>query len=285
MSKQDLIDYVAQFRTSRNGAYFIDEETNFLLNTENIAAMAFFLSRSEKSEDQEAIVTLRLRFGTGTSDYTKIPMSNADLVQFVLDVQLYIQQSFTAEADVVNQINNETITIVDDIDVAWPIALAAAVSTPADLHVVTLDDFPAGENNAVFTSEMADTLSSLGTEVDGLTDDLANKPDVFLGTTQKTGVKMVAVSATVSGANAVFQLTDDGLSTGNALFTNVYLDALMLRAQEGANPHAFGTPALTNSNKTLTVPVSKLASLLGILTLSQSASGSVIAANVFGDNN
>lgn len=106
----------------------------------------------------------------------------------------------------------------------------------------------------------------------------------YAGTTAKDGSFTISKSATVSGGNFVIHLTDDGLSTGNALFVNgPDLDSLTLRAVDGNNPHAFGTPALSNSNKTVTVPVTKVAPVLGILALAQSANGSVIKATILGN--
>lgn len=123
--------------------------------------------------------------------------------------------------------------------------------------------------------DMADTV--------GLTAAIATIGKAIMNTTTFSAAFPVVKSATVAGGNAVFQLTDDNLANGAALFPNgVALDSLMLRAEEGTTPHAFGTPALSNGGKTLTVPVSKIAPVLGILNLNQNANGSVVRAIIWG---
>lgn len=103
------------------------------------------------------------------------------------------------------------------------------------------------------------------------------------GTTSRANAFPIFKSGTVSGGNVVVHLTDNGASNGNALFpTGVILDSIQARAEEGTTPHAFGTAALSNSNKTLTLPVSKIAPILGILNLNQAANGSVIKLAIWG---
>jgi hypothetical protein len=111
-----------------------------------------------------------------------------------------------------------------------------------------------------------------------------SKPRHYAGTTLRNNSISMSRGATVNASSeAVFYLTDDGTSTGNLIFANVDLDSLMLRAVEGSNPHSYGTPALSNGNKTLTVPVSKIAPILGILNVGQSAQGTVVKALIFGN--
>lgn len=117
-----------------------------------------------------------------------------------------------------------------------------------------------------------------------------NLVTLYNGGVVKTGARLVAGNAVVSGGNAVFQLTEDGTAGGATLFPNgnVYLDSLMLRAEEGTSPHAFGVPVLSNSNKTLTIPITKTGAavtVLGISVLAASvaANGSTIKMLVAGD--
>lgn len=111
---------------------------------------------------------------------------------------------------------------------------------------------------------------------------IQNKPTMptvqaYEDTTQRLGAFPVFKSVTVASGNAVAHFTDTGLSGGTALCPNgLILNSVQMNAEEGTSPHAFGTPALSNGNKTLTVSVSKLALLLGILTLNQSANGSTV---------
>lgn len=102
------------------------------------------------------------------------------------------------------------------------------------------------------------------------------------------GAYPVTAKATVAGGNAVFQFTDTGLAGGNSLFpTGPLPNSEQFRAEEGTNPHAFGIATWSNSNKTLTVPVSKTGAALVVLGLSVlaanvAANGSVIYATAWG---
>lgn len=109
------------------------------------------------------------------------------------------------------------------------------------------------------------------------------------------GVFEATTKATVAGGNAVFQFTDDGLATGNALFPNGPIgNSELFRAEEGQTPttgsaHFFGKAVWSNSNKTCTVPVAKTGAgisvaLLGLTLLGQNvaANGSVIYATAKG---
>lgn len=109
--------------------------------------------------------------------------------------------------------------------------------------------------------------------------------NVYVGATSKTGLRMIAKTATVSTGNAVFHLTDSEASGGNALCANgnVYLDSMMVRADnEVDTPFSFGQPALSNSNKTITIAVKKAANVttLPIIgTLTGALLGAPVAAN------
>lgn len=109
------------------------------------------------------------------------------------------------------------------------------------------------------------------------------------------GVFEVTTKATVAGGNAVFQFTDDGLATGNALFPSGPIgNSELFRAEEGQTPttgsaHFFGKAVWSNGNKTCTVPVAKTGAgisvaLLGLTLLGQNvaANGSVIYATAKG---
>lgn len=109
-------------------------------------------------------------------------------------------------------------------------------------------------------------------------------------TTLTLGVFPIFKSASVSSGNAVYHLTNDGLSTGTALFPNgPILKSLQLRAVEGSAPHIYGTPVLSNSNKTLTVPVNKSSGLfiallnLTLLGAPAAANGSVVDMTIYGN--
>lgn len=126
-------------------------------------------------------------------------------------------------------------------------------------------------------------------DVVGLQAALNNIGKAVQGVTVLANAYPVMKTATVSGGNAVFHLTDDGTAGGEALFPNgPALPSLMLCAQDGDRPHAFGEAALSNGNKTLTVPVKRTGSAVTVLGISvigaaADANGSAVKAIVWGN--
>lgn len=152
------------------------------------------------------------------------------------------------------------------------------------VQATKLNDLPTA---ASLTSSLAGKFNTpTGTTSQYLRGDgsVANGPNtiaVYDNTTLKTGVKWLLKTGTVSGASVVFYLTSDNTASGTALCTNTpYMNGVMLRAVEGTTPHAFGDPAMSNSNRTMTIGVSKLGTVLGILALNQSANGSTVTAAI-----
>lgn len=115
----------------------------------------------------------------------------------------------------------------------------------------------------------------------GSYNDLSNKPvlsKAYTGTTLKTDCFRIYKNATVSSGTAVFHLTDDGLSTGNALFTNeVFTDSVQVNVNDSSASYQMSW-VFSNSNKTLTVTANKLTTaniLTGILGQTQANGASV----------
>lgn len=89
----------------------------------------------------------------------------------------------------------------------------------------------------------------------------------FEGTTQRLNPILINKTAAVAdgAGNAVFNITNDGTSTGTSLCPNgVMLNSPNLSVNDAAAPYQFGW-TWSNSNKTLTVLVQK-ASGLAVLT-------------------
>lgn len=120
----------------------------------------------------------------------------------------------------------------------------------------------------------------------GMTDGLF----AVVGSTTKYDVFPTVKSVTISGGNAVFYLTDDGTSTGNALYSDVYLESLNWTVWDNAGLYAIGTPTISGNKKTLTVPVQKQGfsgvTILGINVLGSvaftAASGPTMAVSILG---
>lgn len=93
----------------------------------------------------------------------------------------------------------------------------------------------------------------------------------YLGTAEKTNVKFISKSATVAGGAGVslFYLTDDGLSTGNALCSNVYDESIAVDFNSNSIIY-LPSWSLSGNKKTLTVTTnqSNFTTILGISALS-----------------
>lgn len=90
-------------------------------------------------------------------------------------------------------------------------------------------------------------------------------------------------NATVSGGTAIFYLTEDGTSAGNALFSEVFADSIQLIVNDATSSYQFGW-SLSADNKTLTVTANKLTTaniLTGVLGQGQ-ANGAVVRLTVDG---
>jgi len=116
--------------------------------------------------------------------------------------------------------------------------------------------------------------------------DLPDKPIIgraVVGTTEKTMAFRTYKNATVASGVATFHLTDDGLSTGNALYTEVFQDSVQMIVNDALASYQMSW-AWSNGNKTLTVTANKLTTaniLTGILGQAQ-ANGAVVKLCVEG---
>lgn len=101
---------------------------------------------------------------------------------------------------------------------------------------------------------------------------------------RKKRVKDYISSATVSGGNAVFYLTDDGTSGGNAVFTDeVFIQSIAPQAFDNSIVYTYGTPSVSGDLKSITVAVQRLTNfLLGLFTFSAAANGTTVRLTVKG---
>lgn len=112
----------------------------------------------------------------------------------------------------------------------------------------------------------------------------AGIPRVWVNGVRKSSVWEYYASATVSSGNVVFNLTDDGTSGGNAVFTNVYLESLNLIIYSSTAQYQFSAPVVSANKKTLTVTVGVLGTvILGIIQFVTAANGITVYAQIKGD--
>lgn len=113
---------------------------------------------------------------------------------------------------------------------------------------------------------------------------VAGIPRVWVNGAHKSSVWEYFSSATVSSGNVVFNLTDDGTSSGNAVFTNVYLESLNLIIYSSTIQYQFSNPVVSGNKKTLTVTVGQLGTvILSIVQFITAANGITVYAQVKGD--
>lgn len=106
----------------------------------------------------------------------------------------------------------------------------------------------------------------------------------FEGTTQRANSFPIFKNATVASGVAVFNLTDDGTSTGNALFPNgVITDSVNPIVSDATASYQMSW-VFSNSNKTLTVTANKLttANILSGILGQTAANGAVVKLSVWG---
>lgn len=121
----------------------------------------------------------------------------------------------------------------------------------------------------------------------GAYSDLTGKPTLsvsYEGTAQRTSSFPIFKSANVSSNVAVFNLTNDGTSTGTTLFpTGVIQDSIQLIVNDATAAYQMSW-AFSNSNKTITVTANKLTTaniLTGVLGQA-AANTAVIKLSIWG---
>lgn len=106
----------------------------------------------------------------------------------------------------------------------------------------------------------------------------------YVSGTLKTGAFPLLVKATTNSSGvATMYLTDNGLSSGNAVFTEVFTDGLLpVPVGASSNYQVTGT-TVSGDKKTLTVNVNQLGSVvLGLINVTTAASGVEVRALVIG---
>jgi hypothetical protein len=192
-----------------------------------------------------------------------------------------------------------TLPYVSSVGVSMPSGFtvsASPVTSSGTLAVsTTLNGMVKGTGSG-FTTATAGTdflaptgngsgLTGIATSVNGQTGAVTvASSKAYEGTALRSGAFPIFKSATVSSGTASFYLTDDGTSTGNALFPNgVVMDSVNLTVNDATAAYQMSW-AWSNSNKTLTVTANKLGTaniLTGILGQIQ-ANSAVIKLTVWG---
>lgn len=162
-------------------------------------------------------------------------------------------------------------------------ALQTAMASAATTAQITSLQGQINAANAAITA-LSTTVSTNTTQIANLIADMAKRPTVYLGSAQKSNVKLFTKSATTTSGVATFSLTD---GAGAALFTNVYDESVALQVNDSTSSYAFSW-SLSGDKKTLTVTAAKPAvtTILGISVLgalNPVPNGTAIRLTVWGD--
>ena len=101
---------------------------------------------------------------------------------------------------------------------------------------------------------------------------------------QKPAVKIYTGSADISSGSAVLYLTTDGTASGSAIFNNVYKESFSWWIDDAANQYQLGGYTLSEDNKSVTINVNRLGTvLIGIIQFITGANGVVVNMSIWGD--
>lgn len=115
------------------------------------------------------------------------------------------------------------------------------------------------------------------TEAVAYAGDLATRRKAWVSGVLKSDSFIYSSKASTAGGSGgvTFYITDDGTSSGNAVFTNVYADSIAVTIYGNSGNYQPYSPAVAGDKKSVTVTISQLTSILGILTFNSSAANGI----------
>lgn len=110
------------------------------------------------------------------------------------------------------------------------------------------------------------------------------KSDTWVNGVKKSMVKEYCASAVVANGSAVFYLTDNGTSGGNAVFNNVYKESANFWVDNSSAQYQMGGYTLSEDKKSITISVGALGSvIIGIIQFVNATNGVTIYLRIKGD--
>jgi len=91
----------------------------------------------------------------------------------------------------------------------------------------------------------------------------------------KPGAFIYSSKATTSSGSAVFYITDNGLSSGNAVFNNVYADSISIVVYGNSASYQPFTPTVSADKKSITISVNQVTNISVLSLLFVAASNGV----------
>lgn len=106
---------------------------------------------------------------------------------------------------------------------------------------------------------------------------LPNQSEIRMGYVtgvQKMGLFPYLAKASSTSGTITFWLTDNGLSTGNAVFSEIAEDGITISPYGNSNAYQIGTPVVSGNRKSVTATITQTSSvLLGLLSFTSAANG------------
>lgn len=122
------------------------------------------------------------------------------------------------------------------------------------------------------------------TEAVAYAGDVATRRKAYVSGVLKNDSFIYSAKATTSSGVATFYITDDGTSSGSAIFTNVYADSISVVAYGSAANYQPYSPTVAGDKKSITVNLNQATSvLLGAIQLVTAANGVDCRLYVMGD--
>lgn len=105
---------------------------------------------------------------------------------------------------------------------------------------------------------------------------LGKRKNWISGALKENSFIYASKALTAGGAGAVtFYLTDDGTSSGNAVFSNVYPDSILVVPLGASGNYQAFSPVVAGDKKSITASVSQATNVLGLLTFNASAANGI----------
>lgn len=118
---------------------------------------------------------------------------------------------------------------------------------------------------------------------DGIEWQIVSADNAWVQGVRKTGTLIFSSQATTSTGNVTFWLTDNGTSTGNAVFSEIYPSSITVSTYGTGAQYQTASPVVSADKKSVTVSVNQVtAVLLGLLQFTAAANGVDVRLIVLG---
>lgn len=103
---------------------------------------------------------------------------------------------------------------------------------------------------------------------------MKNSRFAWMSGVKKPGSFVYYSKTTTASGTVTFYITDDGTSSGNAVFTSVYLDSITISPYGSGAVYQVSAPTISGDNKSITATINQVTSvILGLIQISSAANG------------